>query len=349
MNKQVCLDLLGSAQYGDHAVKLLNDLALEFPNVDFIVGIIVKAAGWESGTVTARKLAPLDNVVGIRLHGLWLDSHGFEESHIEEILPAARNTVLLAEKHPDKKFYFSPFLEHKMRTELLNKVYSQVQGILEDKVTYVNSAMPGGAKLSSKQKGLEEIHHELDKPTRDYIFSFDGVDQNDADITKYKLKHPSASMFFSWVFPYNLKYTGKDTTIRLHRKLFPPLKLVVNSVYQFITDEGETRLPQDRIYKAVGEPGFEKDHSKPISRSWQMVYISPYSGGKVEFKQRGKVVATFNKTTGVYDGRNIFRCASWGLDVWKALPKNNKLVNVWEGENRVGIVNPIFRVNNFSS
>jgi len=199
--------------------------------------------------------------------------------------------------------------------------------------------------------GLEEIHHETGKPTRTYIFSFDGHDQNDTDVEMYKNKHKGSSYFFSWVFPFNLKYVEKDKTVRSDRKLVPPYKLVKSLVTQMLIKKGvNTQLPNDRIFKAFGEPSFDNDHSKPIERSWQMVFISPYNGKTITFKDRkNKVVATFTKTTGKYEGRNIFRCPEWGIDIINKIDAPVKVVTVYEGDTAIGKVNPLFRQNNYKN
>lgn len=347
----VGLDLLGSAQYAKEAVDIMSRLQGDFPGQKFAIGIIVEASGWSSGMVAARKLIKCSNVVAIRLHGIWRDDHNFQESDIKRAVEIAKRAKKLAINNPTKKVYYSPFLEHAMKDDLLVKVHTAVSKVLDDGVTYVNAAMPNGAKLKSSMKGFEEIHHETGKPDRTYIFSFDGHDQNDTDVEMYKNKHKDSNFFFSWVFPYNLKYTEKDKTQRADRKLVPPYKLVYSIVVQMLTKKGvNTKLPGDRIFKAFGEPGYEKDHSKPIERSWQMVFISPYNGKTITFKDRkNKVVATFTKTTGKYDGRNIFRCPEWGIDVLKKIDVPTKVVTVYEGETAIGKVNPLFRQNNYEN
>ncbi len=345
------LDLLGSGQYVKQAVDIMSKLKIDFPEQKFAIGIIVEASGWSSGMIAARKLAACSNVSHIRLHGIWRDDHNFQESDIKRAVEIAKRAKKLAVNNPDKKIYYSPFLEHAMKADLLDKVYTAVTNVLGDTVTYVNSAMPNGAKLKNNMSGLEEIHHETGRPGRDYIFSFDGHDQNDTDVEMYKTKHKDSNFFFSWVFPFNLKYVEKDKTQRPDRKLVPPYKLVESLVLQLNIKKGvNTKLPADRIFKAFGEPGFEKDHSKPIDRSWQMVFISPYNGKTITFKDRkNKVVATFTKTTGKYDGRNIFRCPEWGIDVVKKIDVPTKVVTVYEGETAIGKVNPLFRQNNYEN
>lgn len=344
------LDLLGSGQYVKQAVQIMSKLQSDFPKQKFAIGIIIEASGWSSGMVAARQLIKCPNVAALRLHGIWRDDHNFQESDIPRAIEIAKRAKELAINNPNKKVYYAPFLEHGMKDNLLAKVHASVTKILENKVRYVNAAMPNGAKLKNNMAGLEEIHHETSIPKRDYIFSFDGHDQNDTDVEMYKNKHKDSDFFFSWVFPFNLKYVEKDKTARANRKLVPPYKLVESLVTQMLIKKGNAKLPADRIFKAFGEPSFDNDHSKPIERSWQMVFISPYNGKTITFKDRkNKVVATFTKTTGKYDGRNIFRCPEWGIDIVKKIDVPAKVVTVYEGDDAIGKVNPLFRQNNYEN
>lgn len=343
MINKICIDLLAGNNYIPRVLEFCELMAELYPEEKLTLGFLVRAKGWDDGYKVIRKVAKLDNVDTIRVHGLWLDSHTFREGHIKETVEIGEKVSKIAAKHKDVKFYYSPCLEHRMDRALAKKFRKANQ---YDNLTFVNCFIDGGHQF---KKGINEIHHRLLPLTSNYIHSWDGIDQYDSDVQRYKNIHKNALANMAWCYPFNQKYSKKDPTKREDRKLVPPLKLLESLAVQLMVEaDSHINLMSNRIYKAFSEPEQQGSHATPNPRSWKMAYLTPFKGD-VEFKVKGKVIAKFHNTGSMHGDQYIYRCDKWGLDAYREVikVKPNGLVHVWEGDKKVGKVNPLFRANYF--
>lgn len=356
---KIGIDLLGAAEYPDRAIEIIRAIRKRYPNLYIFVRVIYRASGWKDGNKVLNLIVKEPNVSAVGVNGLWHDSHIFTQNNLPEVLQICERVNKISLKYPETHFYCAPTLENKMDRTLAEKYAQECSKVL-NKVHFIHSFIDGGTRLPGY---INEIHHKLQTIIGQYIHGWDGLDQYDSDVLKFIKTHVRAIFNVAWCFPFNLKYTNavhsdgrpKDNTPRHLRKLIPPVKLGVSLIAQLVEPKGSTRLPASRIYKAYSEPepfgGHGKgDHGTPDPRSWQMAYLTPFDG-EVTFRVKGKIIAKFNKTTTIHDGKRIYRFPKYCLDVFdevKAI-KGNGLVNVWEGNAKIGIVNVLFREGSFKN
>lgn len=177
-------------------------------------GCLVKASGWKTGIKTVKTLAEHPDCPIIRVHGIWKDNHTFTQKDIDPAVKIAKRVAKVAEKFPDKQFYFSPWLEHRADAKLWNECRKQVFDVLPKEIKIVSS----GEKT---QRAIAERHGSYISSKRE-IFSFDGVDilSTPANLNIYLKAHSHAKLFFLWCPACNGRKTLRDTTERSQRSAY---------------------------------------------------------------------------------------------------------------------------------
>ena len=324
------LDLLLMGNYGQRAVET-------FP-AGYALGVLWEVDGIKSPVSAVEQILASGKCPVIRIHLMWKDNHKFTNADIPETVMRARGVAVYVNRYPTVEFYVSPWLENEVSADLAQKVFDAIKAVLPGRTKYVNS---GPAKLPGIAK---EYHHVLKGQSGKYMTSFDGVTCLDADVQKYKDNHANAEIFFFWDYAFNCKYSSKDTTPRPQRKLQPPAELI-ESIAAMKGNKGSTFLPANWIYKAYGEPEPTASHAIPLPRSWKPLFIAPFTGGEIQLKCKGQVLATFKFDKPYLAGGGIYRFNNWGLSIYKKAMKlsGKPICNVWHNGKKVGSVNPIFR------
>ena len=280
-----------------------------------------------------------------RIHLSWRDDHNFGESDVTKAVAKAKEVDFIVKKYQDVTFYVSPWLEHKAKIELVQKLQKQVSAVLPSRVKYVNSFISGGAYLPGV---INEVHHTFSVPKGTYLYSDDGRSALDADVQKLKEVHSKAVIYFFWDASNNSRYAVDDPTKRPDRKLkFPPQ--LIESFVLMSKPKGKTSLPAKDLYKAYAEAEpVGNDHSKPISRSWKPLFIIGQKADSIILKAKGQVVAVFKYEKPYLEpNKYVYRSTDWGVDIAKRILKlkENTLANVWVNGKEIGKVNVVFREN----
>jgi hypothetical protein len=182
-------------------------IAKHHPN-GFAAGFLCKASGWKNGIKAARRLAKTGRCPVMRIHGLWHDDHRFYAVDIKRAVRQARKVAKLADRFPDIKFYYSPWLEPKNSALYYPKLYRRLTKVLPSTVEIV---IPGYINA------IDEVHHMLPDHTP-FIFSFDGRDQRTQDVQRWKRQVYQARLFFGWIYECNGLSGSSDETPRALRK-----------------------------------------------------------------------------------------------------------------------------------
>lgn len=352
---KIGIDLLAGYNYPKVAIQGINQF-YKLHKEKIAVGVLWKAEGWstEKAIQWTERLCNLKTkaVDTIRVNGLWLDNHNFKKENLKECLDMAKKVKALAIKYPSITFYYAPTLEHKMSLTLAQEFANAITKELDGKATFVNSYIEGGARLP---RYLNEQHHN-EKAQANDIFSFDGIDQQDADVRKYFTAHTNATLFMSWCFPFNQRYSSdptKDSTPRAKRKLTPPVWFITAMITQlhylkYNIADGE--LPKDKALKMYAEcepvGGFKPlaNNGTLLPRSLKPVYLSDVDVPEIKLrsKRTRKVVCKLKREKWNNDHKKwIYRevgSKTTALDLHKIDP----VMVLIEGS-REYIINPLFR------
>lgn len=338
--ENLCMDYLLAGKYPQEVIK-------NHPN-GFGCGFIYEVDGSPKTDKVITKLLATGKCPKIRIHLTWKDSHVFSEADIPVAVRKAKEVALLVEKFPKVQFYVSPWLEHRAELRVLQKLKKEVMKVLPSRVKYVNSFVSGGAYFPGV---INEVHHTLTVPKGPHIHSFDGLDQLDADMNKYKDLYKNAEMFCGWSWFKNSKVSKKDTTPRKDRKLVPQDRMlgIIELQLKNRYPENHKLLP-GRIYKAYAEAHLDKK-GQADSRSYAMTYLTTKRPKEVLFKVKGKVLVTLKATGSLHGNQMIYRSIynPFALDVWNKAKQINPdgMVNIWEDGLKVGMVQPIFRCGDY--
>lgn len=347
MKIEVSLDLLGGINYPKRVIKIIKHVAVKFPDVRLNIGLLANASGWDENeykSLTAKVIKE-PNVCGIRLHGLWKDDHRFKDSDIPLAKEIGQEFNKISLTNRAVRCSYSPCLEHEMSSALLAKF---VKGCTFGNLCYVNSYIKNGARL---ENGINETHHSLAPSKKGDNHSFDGLDQLDADMNKYKVLHKKAEDFYGWSWYCNQKCSKKDTTKRENRKLLPQLRMIDVMIYQALhTYPPEHKLDKGRIYKAFCEAHLDSK-GQADSRSYSIVFLTTGRPKEITFRAKGKVLLKLEPTTTLHGEQKIYRNIfnPFAIDLWQDALKINGtgLVSVFEDGVKVGTVLPIFRCGDY--
>lgn len=195
MKQILGIDYLGSQNYVDFLCK-------NHPK-GFAAGFLVKADGWKSGLIAVRALAKTGKCPVMRIHGQWHDDHRFSEKDIPQAVKTAEQIAKIAERFPDIKFFYSPWLEGHATQTVMRACKKACRKVLPRKVKLVSSVnMP---------KGYNEVHHGGPIAGK-YIFSYDGLDMFKTNHSSWQKAHLGAEQFYAWI-PQCNGYTYCDVKV----------------------------------------------------------------------------------------------------------------------------------------
>lgn len=316
----------------------------------FACGFIYEVDGSPKTDKIIVKLLSTGKCPKIRIHLSWKDSHVFTEADIPTAVRKAKEVAFIVNQFPQVEFFVSPWLEHRANLSLVEKLRKEVTKALPKRVRYVNSFISGGAYLSG---AVNEVHSALVAPKGDYVTSFDGLDQLDAEMAKFKDVHQRALIFFGWSWFNNSKVSKKDTTKREDRKLIPQDRMMKVLTLQLTNTYSKNhKLLPGRTYKAYAEAHLDSK-GQADSRSYSMTFLTTKSPKEILFKVKGKLLARLTYSGTMHGNQRIYRSIynPFALEVWgkaKNLNKNG-MVNVWEDKLKVGMVHPIFRYGDYKN
>lgn len=349
------LALLPNLLFAEFGIEYL--LAGKYPEIvienhpkGFACGFIWEVDGSPKTNKVINMLLAAAKCSKIRIHLSWKDSHSFTEADIPIAVAKAKEVARIVDKYPSVEFYVSPWLEHRASLSLLQKLAPQVKKALPSRVKYVNSFISGGDFMPGE---INEVHHSLSAPKGKYIHSFDGLDQLDVDMNKYKDIHKNAEIFFSWSWFSNSKVSKKDITKRADRKLKPQPRMInVHALQSLNRYPPKHKLLDGRIYKAYAEAHLD-NKGQADSRSYAITFLTTARPKKVILKAKGKILTTLTATGTLHNNQMIYRNIynPFAVDIWQKAKALNKkgMVNIWEDKKKVGQVMPIFRCGEYKN
>ena len=278
------LDVLGAAKYVHQAYKGVPANMVPF--------VLMKTFG--NANIFIAKVVSGKKFTAIGIHGIWQNSHSFSNKDYERAVKMAKR---IQKKYANRvtTIYFSPFLEHREPKTKMTKLFKDIKKVAPDLVL-VNSYITGGGQVKN---ALNEIHH-MNPIGKPYIYSTDGTDAINIDITRDKNKHNKAFMFGLWTPMFNLKRTLDDKTPPKKRKFIPNVKFIRAVAFLF-NDRGTDTLPSSWIYKPFAEltTPSSKRNNTPL-------FLAPVNKSKLTVKDiTGKKIADF-VSYGRYHDTNLY-------------------------------------------
>lgn len=337
------LDYLGGAKFVDVILR-------EHPN-GFAAGTFANTFGDASRWVP--RLLETGRCPRFRVHAIWEDSHTYDpRKHDKIIIQEIRKWNEIKRRFPNVDIQFSPFCEHRMSRDQIATVMNlclKETGIL----TLVNSA-ERGARLN-RGDIIEEYHGSLQEGLTGHNHSFDGLNQVDADIEKFKRVHVNAGTQYFWHPRMNGRWNMKDPTPRPQRKGWADSKLIDSLIYQ-VQSKGAVSLPKLWTSKSHAENHGPKN-GKPDTKGDKLCIICPVKASSVDLvAANGQVVERLGYI-GTYDAkpkepvqRYRYYSDEWGYqlaDKAKRIQGGNPVVTVRVNGKSYGTVNPAFRENEY--
>lgn len=322
------MDFLGGARYQ-------KTVLAEQPRA-FGFGVFADVDGFGKAYKLIEQVAAL-GVPFIRVQLMWKDDHNFRASDIPEIRKRARLLAPIIDKYRSVKWYVSPCCEHNL-SESQFEPFAQAVGL---PVTIVNSPNKGRGFVSRKY--LNEYHHE-DKPRAGgkFAFSFDGANQVDSDIEKYKANYKDAEYFMLWNSQCNGRRNLTDKTPRKDRKYWPTDKQIDSWVWQANRSKGSVKLPAKWLLKSHSD-----QHTMPPSgKDQKPVWIVPVKASAIVLKARNGQVIDTARYFGAFTGGGFrYYHTQWGFELaQKAIRiQGDAICDVFVNDKKVGTVNPAFR------
>jgi len=328
------IDFLGAARYQ-------KTVLAEQPR-SFGFGVFADVDGFGKAYKLIEQVAAL-GVPFIRVQLMWKDDHNFRPSDLPEIAKRCKLLKPIIEKHKSVKWYISPCCEHNLKESEWVKFAAEVNQVLETSVLIVNSPNKGKGFVS--KAFINEYHHE-DKPRSGgrYAFSFDGANQVDSDIEKYKASYKDAEYFMLWNSQCNLRRNLEDKTPRKDRKYWPTPKQIDSWIFQ-TKDRGEVNVPKG-IFKSHSD-----QHTVPPSgKDQKPVYIISQKVNEIVLKaDNGQTVGTLRYFGTFTGGGYRYYASEWGMDLAiKAVRLHGKAVcSIFINNKKVGTINPAYRGGTF--
>jgi len=326
------LDFLGGVKYSDLCVR-------EMPE-GWAFGVFYDTFG--NALPLIEKIAATNREILIRVHLIWDDNHVFTVDDITEAARKAQNIERLAKKYPAIEFQVSPFCEHKLKLDFLNRTAAIIKKAAPS-CEYVNTPLPQGDIMPDE---VNEFHGHEKKPRKcaKFQFSFDGTPQVDSDIEAYKKNYQGAKAFFLWEPRFNGRWEDIDKTPRPDRKGWPDSGLVDSVIFQH-RDRGDSKPSRDHLYKSHAENKGNKD-----PRAEKPVYICPKKARRIELVARnGQVVATLDFFGTFSDGRFRYYAKEWGYLIAEKAKRiqGDPICKVRIDGKSYGTLNPGFRIGGF--
>jgi hypothetical protein len=335
------IDYLGGAKYG-------SEIAKSHPD-NFAIGIFTQKDLFGDAypvldSVLASKKVPL-----VRYNLRWSDSHTFSRQDFPKIVAEAKRFVPLVEKYPNVECQFSGATEHNLNKQDATDLAIEVLKVIPQRCEYVNNPLESrGAFITPGVRILNEVHGGKTRRPRvggRYVYSFDGTDAFDVNVTAIKNRFHDADVFFMWTSQNNGRRNVADNTPRPQRKFWPTGDLIRMQAF-LATSEGSVSLDRSMLHK----PKSDQHVTPPASRELKPVFIVGTDAQRIEFvSDSGKVIATSGSRMPFADGRSRYYLPDYGYKIAnKAIEVHGKpTVNVRVKGKVVGIINPGFRAGVF--
>lgn len=266
----------------------------------------------------------------VRLQLLWSDTHSFSPADFPTIVHEAQRFVPLMHKYPHVDWYLSGACEHGLGPIDAAKLATLVEQAAPQ-ARYINTPLPTGAIVPGT---ITEGHGGGMPRHLPYSFSYDGSGAEDSDVETIKENFAFGEYFLFWTYRLNGHYNAHDTSDRQHRDGWPDVD-VFNRLTYLHNNKGRTMLPDNWLYKSVGE------ESKTDPKSGHPVFIIPVHASHVELHAHGKLVHSFPNFNDNYtDGRA--RYYGDGTPGYK-LAKAYGLCDVVVDGTKYGVIDPGFR------
>lgn len=338
---------------GHLAIARYGDVAAQSHPKQF--GAVVFTNTFGDAKEEIRQLLDTGKVPFIEYNLLWSDTHSFSRNDFPFIVSEAKKYAAITERYPNIQCAFSGATEHglnKVDAEALSVV---VIAVIPARCIYVNNPQVGkGAFLPPSEKIWNEVHGADAQPPNvggKYIFSFDGSDAFDSNVTAIKKRHARAQVFVFWTSQNNGRKNRNDTTPRAQRQAFPTIELI-RALAFLATDQGRvnlppkkqtnppSRIPRGRLVKPKADQHFVP---KPESRALKPVFIIPEDVPNLTLRANGKVIITSSGPEEFVDGRKRYYFNEYGYEIVRQAKTN--VLNLYAGNQKLGTVNPGFRQN----
>lgn len=271
---------------------------------------------------------------------LWKDDHKFSRSDFNFIVNEAKRYVPLVNKYLSVGCLFSGATEHNYNKKDAQDLADLVLAVIPKRCIYINNPQEGhGAFINTTERIWNEVHGvTANKPSigGKYIWSADGSDVFDIDITKMKHKFYDAQLFALWTSQNNGRKNRNDTTPRPQRKFWPTTNLMKMLAF-LSTDQGAVNLPPNHLIK----PKSDQHFVPPEDRALKPVFIFPGSGNTIELWAGGKKIITSQPGQPFADGRTRYYFSLFGYQI--AALANTNVFGVYVRGKRIGKTNPGFR------
>lgn len=232
----------------------------------------------------------------------WSDTHSFSPRDFPAIVAEAKRYSNLANKYPNVECYFSGATEHQLNVRDAQDLANRVLAVIPERCIYVNNPWEGkGAFLKTTARIWNEVHGVNAQPPRiggPFIFNYDGSNCVDSNVTALKQRFRNAKKFVFWGPPNNGRLTSGDPTPRPQRKAWPTIDWF-NSVAYLTNDRGNTKIPDNFIYKSHAD----RHSTPPEFRAYKPVLITPVRAPQFNLVKNGKVVLTSSASQPFADGR----------------------------------------------
>jgi hypothetical protein len=313
------LDTLGLAKFSDAAIRAIPE------------GIAVSAFAVTFGDAekNVRKVCRTRKPVVVKIQLLWSDRHEFGDSDIPEIKRLAAKYEKVAKDFPKIKFYLSPFCEHKLSNP---DKYLDIVKQFAPSCTPLNTPWTGAIS----RKYLNEVHGDHAAPRGEYLYSHDGWNSADVDVTSHKRKHAKAKIFWFWHPAFNGRLNSADPTPRPARKAWPTPDLI-KSIWYLRRPKGKTKLTGNRLWKSHAD----RHNTPPEPRAYKPVLIIPEEVSEVQLMQGTKVIARLKYYGPFADGRHRYYATDYGYKL--SVKAGHKPCGLRVEGKIVGQVNPAFR------
>jgi hypothetical protein len=313
------LDTLGLARFSDEAIRAIP------------VGIPVSAFALTFGEASknVRKACKLRKPSHVKIQMLWDDAHDFGDSDIPMLKTIAENYERIAKEFPKIVFYLSPFCEHRL---------SNPDKYLDIVARHAPSCIPLNTPWTGKlsRKYLNEVHGSHEAPAGKYLYSNDGTNSVDANITSDKRQHRRAEIFWFWHPAFNGRKNSADPTPRPERRAWPTPDLI-KSVWYLRRDKGKTSLTGNRLWKSHAD----RHETPPEPRAYKPVVIISEEVPELTLHRGKKLIAKLKYYAPFADGRHRYYAKEFGYKL--SIKAGHRTCTLKAGSKVIGTVNPAFR------
>lgn len=339
--KMYGLDYLGGAKYQDF---ILNN----HPN-GLAAGFFVEDDLFGSPRLVVNQLAKSNRAPAIRLNLGWKDDHKFSKKDFPKIVSYAKRYSRYPKKYKNVKWYFSGATEHLLDKKLATELSRQVLSVLPKRrnCIYVNNPWEGRGAFVYGNRIINEVHGSYANPPKGrFLFSYDGNNAVDDDITSTKRKMQNAEIFFLWHPAMNGRLKVDDPTPRSQRNSWPTVNLLKSILYLQKDAGSGINLPKNWLWKSHAD----RHKTPPEFRAYKPVLISPLKVNNFQLISDDEtIVSTSSGPLPFVDGRWRYYFPDYGYKLSQRLTKiqKNPVGLIVSGGVVYGKVNPAFRAGTF--